>query len=356
MIKNVVFMGTPDFATGTLQALIESEQYHVQAVFSQPDKPKGRSKALVMTPVKAVAVEAGIPVYQPERIRDPQWRETLAGLNPDVIVVVAFGQIIPKTILELPKHGCINVHASLLPKYRGAAPIQWAVIDGEKESGVTTMQMDAGLDTGDMILKETVTLAPDETGGSLFDKLSAVGAGLLIRTLDAINDGTVQFEKQPEESPTPYAGMLAKKDGEIDWTKSAAQIECLIRGLNPWPSAYTKYRGKTLKLWAAVAEAAPDTAVNDCESVHDAGSAAKTDRDACGNLDNWKNSAARMQPRCGMAVEVTKTTLKIMTGDGLLSITELQPEGKKRMTADAFLRGYPVECNELFGADASDCR
>lgn len=314
MIKNVVFMGTPDFAVGTLRALIEAPQYHVQAVFTQPDKPKGRGKAMQMTPVKEVAAESGITVYQPVRIREPQWEEVLKELAPDVIVVVAFGQLIPKNILNLPKYGCINVHASLLPKYRGAAPIQWAVINGEKESGVTTMRMDEGLDTGDMIMKETVTLDENETGGSLFDKLSAVGASLLIRTLDAISAGTAQYEQQPKESPTSYAAMFTKKDGEIDWTKSAKQIECLIRGLNPWPSAYTKYRGKTLKLWTA----------GSCEADH---------------VDNLPGTVA----------EVTKTSLKIATGDGLLSIEELQPEGKKRMTIDAFLRGYPVECGELFG-------
>lgn len=307
-------MGTPDFAVGTLQALIDCDRYQVQAVFTQPDKPKGRGKAVQMTPVKEVAVEAGIPVYQPVKIREPEYVEILKELNPDAIVVVAFGQIIPKTILELPEYGCINVHGSLLPLYRGAAPIQWAVINGDKESGVTTMRMDEGLDTGDMILKETVVLAEDETGGSLFDKLSAAGASLLIKTLDAINDGTATYEKQPAESPTPYAAMLNKKDGAVDWNKSASEIECLIRGLNPWPSAYTKYRGKTLKLWAAKVE---------------------------------EDQAQNFQP--GMAAEVTKTSLQIQTGEGLLSITELQPEGKKRMAVDAFLRGYPVEQGEMFG-------
>lgn len=314
MVKNVVFMGTPDFAVGTLQGLIDCERYHVQAVFTQPDKPKGRGKAVQMTPVKEVAVAAGIPVYQPMKIREPGYFEILKELNPDAIIVVAFGQIIPKSILELPEHGCINVHASLLPMYRGAAPIQWAVINGDKESGVTTMRMDEGLDTGDMIMKETVLLAEDETGGSLFDKLSTTGASLLIRTLDAINEGTAVYEKQPADSPTAYAAMLNKKDGAVDWTKSAEEIECLIRGLNPWPSAYTKYRGKTLKLWAA-------------------------------KVEGGENVQAQM----GTAAEVTKTSLKIQTGKGLLSVTELQPEGKKRMTVDAFLRGYPVEEGEVFG-------
>lgn len=315
MIKNVVFMGTPDFAVGTLQALLDCERYQVQAVFTQPDKPKGRGKAMQMTPVKEVAVAAGIPVYQPVKIRETEYVEILKELKPDAIVVVAFGQLIPKVILELPEHGCINVHASLLPMYRGAAPIQWAVINGDKESGVTTMRMDEGLDTGDMILKETVTLAENETGGSLFDKLSATGAELLIKTLDAINEGTAVYEKQPQESTTAYAAMLTKKDGLVDWNRSAAELECLIRGLNPWPSAYTRYRGKTLKLWAAEVEAQGQT--------------------------------EKVQP--GMAAEVTKTTLKIQTGDGLLSITELQPEGKKRMAVDAFLRGYPVEVGEKLG-------
>ena len=318
-MKNVVFMGTPDFAVGTLQALIDSEKYHVQAVFTQPDKPKGRGGAVQMSPVKELALTAGIPVCQPAKIREPEWVEKLKELNPDVIVVVAFGQIIPPSILELPLHGCINVHASLLPLYRGAAPIQWAVINGDKESGVTTMRMDAGLDTGDMILKETVPRAEDETGGSLFDKLSAVGAKLLIRTLDALGDGTAALTKQPEESPTPYASMLTKKDGLIDWSTDAIKIERLIRGLNPWPSAFTKYRGKTLKIWSAETQQ-QDTDIAKPENILP-----------------------------GTAVQVTKTSLKIQTGNGLLSIKELQPEGKKRMPVDAFLRGYPVTPGEQLG-------
>lgn len=321
MIKKVVFMGTPDFAVGTLQALLDEERYQVEAVFTQPDKPKGRGKAMQMTPVKELAVSAGVPVFQPVKIRESKWIDTLRELQPDVIVVVAFGQIIPQAILELPAYGCINVHASLLPAYRGAAPIQWAVINGEKESGVTTMRMDAGLDTGDMILKEIVPLSAQETGGSLFDKLSAVGAQLLLRTLSALEDGTAEFEKQPPESPTPYAGMLTKKDGLIDWTKGARELECLIRGLNPWPSAYTKYRGRTLKIWAADAKA--DTTVGD---------------------------AANAAARPGTAVVVTKDSLGIQTGSGVLFIRELQLEGKKRMAVDAFLRGYPVEAGERFGA------
>lgn len=335
MIQKVVFMGTPDFAVGTLEALVR-EGYEVLAVFSQPDKPKGRKKELAPTPVKAAAERFGLPVYQPERIRDPKWLTVLQDLNPDVIVVVAFGQLIPRAILELPKYGCINVHASLLPKYRGAAPIQWAVINGEEESGVTTMRMDAGLDTGDMILKETVRLDEKETGGSLFEKLSAVGAQLLVRTLKCVGDGTVVYEKQPEESPTPYAAMLKKEMGRIDWTKCAREIECLIRGLDPWPSAYTIYRGKTLKLWAAAV-------------VEDQAADLKRSSDL--SLQGKTNTAeGRLREElCGTVAFVSKQALWIRTGSGLLSLREVQPEGKKRMTIDAFLRGYPVETGELLG-------
>lgn len=315
MIEKVVFMGTPDFAVGTLQTLIDSGRYHVKAVFTQPDKPKGRGKTMQMTPVKEVAVNAGIPVYQPRRIRDDESYEILKKIAPDAIIVVAFGQIIPERILNLPRYGCINVHASLLPRYRGAAPIQWAVLQGEKETGVTTMRMDAGLDTGDMIRKTVVPLDPKETGGSLFDKLSAAGAELLTETLDAISAGTASYEKQPAESPTPYASMLKKEMGRIDWTKSAGEIDCLIRGLNPWPSAYTTWRGKMLKLW----EAEPE-----------------------------ESAASEGQGVPGTVAEVTKKTLKIYTGKGLLSVRELQIEGKKRMPVDAFLRGYPVETGERF--------
>ncbi|MDO4297482.1 MAG: methionyl-tRNA formyltransferase [Lachnospiraceae bacterium] len=340
MIKNVVFMGTPDFAVGTLKELIASEKYHVQAVFSQPDKPRGRGKALQMTPVKEAAVQAGIPVYQPKRIREEESLRILRELQPDAIVVVAFGQMIPESILNLPPHGCINVHASLLPKYRGAAPIQWAVLNGEEESGVTTMRMDAGLDTGDMILKTVVRLDPQETGGSLFDRLSEAGAKLLIQTLDAINDGTAVYEKQPEESPTEYAAMLTKAQGRIDWTKSAREIECLIRGMNPWPSAYTGYRGKTLKLWRAAAEP-DDEAAEKCTET------AAFDLLEQENTEAEADHAEKNDTRPGCVVEVTKHTLKIQTGDGILSILELQPEGKKRMETDAFLRGYPVTAGDI---------
>ncbi len=305
-------MGTPDFAVGSLQALLDAK-YNVVAVFTQPDKPKGRGGKMQMTPVKELAVSAGIPVYQPQKIREPENLELLKELNPEVIVVAAFGQIIPKTILDLPKYGCVNVHASLLPAYRGAAPIQWSVINGDKESGVTTMKMGVGLDTGDMIMKTVVPLAADETGGSLFDKLTDAGAKLLIDTLVALEDGTAEFTPQPEESTTPYAAMLTKEMGRIDWTKSAVSIERLIRGMNPWPSAYTFLGDKQMKIWVAAVEE--------------------------GNSD-----AAP-----GTVLEAGKDVLRVQTGDGVLRILELQLAGKKRMDTGAFLRGFNMEAASVLG-------
>ena len=243
----IVYMGTPDFAVPPLAALVKNG-YEVAAVVTQPDKPKGRGKTLLPTPVKEEAMKHEIPVYQPLKVRDSEFVETLKELAPDMIIVAAFGQIIPKTILDMPKYGCLNIHASLLPKYRGAAPIQQAVIDGEKESGVTIMKMGVGLDTGDMIMKTEVPLAEDETGGSLHDKLAKAGAKLCVETLKALEDKTATWETQGE-SPTAYAKMLDKKLGDIDWSKSAKAIECLIRGLNPWPSAYTDWNGKVMKIW-----------------------------------------------------------------------------------------------------------
>ena len=241
-------MGTPDFAVWTLKAIIEAG-HDVAAVVTQPDKPRGRSKSLVFSPVKEEAVAHGITVLQPERARDEAFVEELRTYNADVIVVVAFGQLLPASIINMPRYGCINVHASLLPKYRGASPIQWAVIDGCEYSGVTTMKMDEGLDTGDMISKIVVPIAKDETGGTLFDKLAEAGAKLLVETLPHIFDGTAVYEKQPEESPTPYAGMITKQMGLINFGKSAEELERLVRGLNPWPSAFTFWNGKTLKVW-----------------------------------------------------------------------------------------------------------
>lgn len=299
----VIFMGTPDFSVGALKALAENG-YEIAGVVTQPDKPRGRGKASAMTPVKEAALELGLTVYQPARVREQSFMDTVRALNPDVIVVSAFGQIIPKALLELPRYGCVNIHASLLPKYRGAAPIQWAVMDGEPVSGVTIMQMDEGLDTGDMLAKTEVPLEPDETGGSLFDKLSRAGADLLIRTLPALEQGTLTPEKQPLESPTAYARMIRKEDGRIDWNLEAEAIERRIRGLNPWPSAYTELTGKILKIWRA--EVLP------------------------------KESGQAP----GTVTEAGKGGFCVQTGKGVLRLLEVQLEGKKRMDAQAFLRGF----------------
>ena len=314
----IVYMGTPDFAVAPLAALVKNG-YEVEAVITQPDKPKGRGKTMMPTPVKEEALKHDIPVLQPVKVRDPEFVEKLAEIAPDIIVVAAFGQIIPKSILEMPKFGCINIHASLLPKYRGAAPIQQAVIDGEKESGVTTMQMDAGLDTGDMLLKTVVPLDEKETGGSLFDKLSKAGADLLLKTLDALENGTVTPQKQGE-SPTAYAKMLTKDMGAIDWNRPAKELERLIRGLNPWPSAFTHLNGKMLKIWDA--------------DVY-------TKEQAEAEFPEYSTDFKGAEP--GQIAAVLPHTFFIGCGKDLLKVNEVQAEGKKRMTSDAFLRGSRLE-------------
>lgn len=301
----IIFMGTPDFSVGTLEALVEAGHEVVLAV-TQPDKPKGRGKEVSFSPVKEKALELGIPVFQPRKIREPESLQELGRYEADAMVVIAFGQILPREILDMTRYGCINVHASLLPKYRGAAPIQWAVIEGEKVSGVTTMQMDEGIDTGDMIEKTEVVLDAKETGGSLHDKLAKAGAELCVSTLDKIEKGTAVFTRQ-EESPTAYARQLDKKLGEIDWSLAAEKTERLIRGLNPWPSAYTMWEDRIMKLWEA-------------EVVQeDSGQAP------------------------GTIVRVDKKAFYVQTGKGLLKVLALQIPGKKRMETDAFLRGYHLE-------------
>lgn len=310
----IIFMGTPDFAVGTLEALHEAG-HEITLVVSQPDRPKGRGHAMQPTPVKEAAERLGLPVYQPAKVKEAT--ELLEQTEADVMVVAAFGQLIPSKILHMKKYGCINVHASLLPSYRGAAPIQWAVINGEKESGVTIMQMNEGLDTGDMLAKVVVPLDPQETGGSLFDKLSIAGAKLCAETLERMEKGEIQPEPQGE-SPTPYASMLKKTMGSIDWTKDAMSIERLVRGLNPWPSAYTTWNGKTMKIWR-------------CQVLPDHEGTAK------GN--------------CGEIVEVTKHAMIVQTGNGRLALQEIQLAGKARMETSAFLRGYPVACGTILKAE-----
>ena len=243
----IVFMGTPDFASGALEALIAAG-HEITAVYTQPDKPKGRGKEVQMTPVKVVALEHGIPVYQPRRIREAEEVEILRQIPADIFVVAAFGQILSQEILDMPKFGCVNIHASLLPKYRGAAPIQWAVIDGEEKTGVTIQQMNAGIDTGDILYTKEYVLDPKETGASLFDKLMVIGAEAIVEALPLIEAGRITPIPQNEAEAT-HAAKLTKQLGEMDFSKSAAELERLVRGLNSWPSAYTFFRGKQLKIW-----------------------------------------------------------------------------------------------------------
>ena len=263
-------------------------------------------------PVKEKALEYGIPVYQPVKVREPSFIEQMKGWEPDAIIVAAFGQILPKTVLDLPRYGCINVHASLLPKYRGAAPIQWVIINGEKETGITIMFMDIGLGTGDMLKKAVVPIEEKETGESLHDKLAALGGPLILKTLEELENGTAVRTKQ-DDTQSCYAKMLTKSLGDIDWSQSAVQIERLIRGLNAWPSAYTKWEDKTLKIWAADV------------------------------IDGNREGAA-----AGEVVERQKKALIVQTGEGRLSLKEVQLQGKKRMEIDVFLRGYPIMEGTVF--------
>lgn len=307
----VIFMGTPDFSVGTLEALVEAGHEVVLAV-TQPDKPKGRGKEMQFTPVKECALKYHIPVYQPARVREPECIEELRKYEADIMVVVAFGQILPKEILEMTTYGCVNVHASLLPKYRGAAPIQWSIIDGEEVTGVTTMQMNEGLDTGDMLLKVEIPIEEKETGGSLHDKLAEAGAKLCVETLEGLEEGAITPIPQGETT-TSYAKMLDKQLGNIIWSKSAKEIERLIRGLSPWPSAYTNWNDKIMKIWDAA-----------CVGYH-----------------------AQTEP--GAIVKVNKDSFFVQTGNGTLEVRELQIPGKKRMDAGAFLRGYQVKEGEMLG-------
>ena len=314
----VVFMGTPEFAVPTLEALIA--HHEVIAVVTQPDKPKGRGKAMACPPVKETAMAHDIPVYQPVRVREESFVGTLRELQPDVIVVVAFGQILPESILNIPPYGCINVHASLLPRYRGAAPMQWAIINGEEETGITTMYMAKGLDTGDIIDTVVIPIDPKETGETLHDKLSAAGGKLTLQTLEELEAGTAKRIPQ-DDAKSSYAGMLTRELGEIDWTKSAVEIERLIRGLNSWPSAYTYLHGKTLKIWDA------DVAQSDAR----------------------QEETALSKTAPGTVTAVKKDCFYVQTGDGQLKVNEVQLQGKKRMSVQAFLLGNRIEKGLVYG-------
>lgn len=309
----IVYMGTPDFAVEPLEAIIKAG-YEVTAVVTQPDKQKGRGKEVKMTPVKECALRHGIPVFQPVKIKEPEAVAELEKYQADLFVVAAFGQLLSEEILNMPEYGCINIHASLLPAYRGAAPIQWAVLNGEKESGVTIMQMDKGLDTGDMLLKRSVELSPTETGDSLHDKLMHLGAELIVEALSKLEKGELVPEKQKDELSS-YAKKLTKAMGQIDWSKDAVSLERWIRGLNSWPSAYTFFGGRTLKIWEAqVAE---------------------------------ENGAQKAEP--GQVVSVSREGFTVACGQGALQILSLQLEGKKRVLTREFLLGYQVEPGMILG-------
>ena len=306
-------MGTPDFAVAPLEAMIEAG-YEIAAVVTQPDKQKGRGKEIQMTPVKECAVSYGIPVLQPVRLREQEAVNELRQYQADLFVVAAFGQILSEEILTMPKFGCVNIHASLLPKYRGAAPIQWVILNGEKETGVTIQQMAKGIDTGDMLMKTVVPIAPKETGASLHDKLMEAGAELILKVLPLIQEGKLIPEKQREEEAS-HTARLTKSMGKMDWSRDAASLERLVRGLNSWPSAYTTYKGKTLKLWET-----------DVEQV-----------------------TADALP--GTVVQVEKDFFDVAAGEGTLRVREVQLEGKRRMTVRDFLLGYDIAVGMRLGEE-----
>lgn len=307
----IIYMGTPDFAVAPLEAILKAG-YEVTAVVTQPDRQKGRGREVQYSPVKECALSYGIPVLQPLKIKEKDAVEELRKYPADIFVVAAFGQLLSEEILNMPRLGCINIHASLLPAYRGAAPIQWCVINGEEKTGVTIMQMAKGMDTGDILLQKEVVLDEKETGGSLFDRLMETGAELIVEVLPKIEAGELTPVVQKEELAT-YAGKITKDMGNIDFAKSAVTIERLIRGLNPWPSAFTHYKGKILKIWEA-------------DVVSE-----------CANAEN---------PVPGTVIAMDKESFTLATGEGALRIRSLQPEGKKRMSCAEFMRGYEVKVGE----------
>ncbi|KRT66475.1 MAG: fmt, methionyl-tRNA formyltransferase, methionyl-tRNA formyltransferase [Candidatus Dadabacteria bacterium CSP1-2] len=305
----IIFMGTPEFAVPSLRALVDSGD-EVVAVVTQPDKPKGRGLEVAPPPTKVLAERHGIPVLQPAKIKTEEFFNELKKFNPDLICVAAYGKILPKNILDLPHYGCINVHASLLPKYRGAAPINWAIIRGEKVTGITTMKMDEGMDTGDMLLKKEVPIEDEDTGETLSEKLSEIGARLLIETIRLLKEG--QLNPIPQDhSQANYAPMLKKEDGKIDWQKSAEEIRNLIRGALPWPSAYTNLEGKLLKI--------------------------------------YKVRLAGGEGKPGEVIKSESGILRVATGKGALDILKLQIEGGKKLETQVFLRGRRIEEGMVLG-------
>lgn len=325
----LVFMGTPDFAVGALEAIIKAG-HDVRAVYTQPDKPKGRSGQMQFSPVKECALKYSIPVYQPERIKSKESVEELKLIDADIFVVAAFGQILSKEILGLPRFGCVNIHASLLPKYRGASPINWCILEGESRTGITIMQMNEGCDTGDILAQCVVPIEPKETGGSLFEKLGRAGAELIVDTLPKIERGELTPIVQNESEAT-HVGKLDKAMGRIDFSRDAASIERLVRGLNPWPSAYTRIMGKTLKIW-------------DCDVINDEALQEET-------LQEEKLQLEAVT-ECGTVIAVSKDYFDIKCGVGAVRVREVQLEGKKRMDSRTFLLGYHMERGMKCGMEA----
>jgi len=316
----IIFMGTPDFAVVPLEEIYKAG-HEIVLIVTQPDKPRGRSGKLVPSPVKKWAIEHNIEVFQPKRIRDEEAVNYLSKIECDIAVVAAFGQILPKSILDMPRFGCINVHASLLPKYRGAAPIQWTILNGEKKSGVTIMQMGEGLDDGDMLLTREVILDGTETGGSLFDDLAQLGGKAVVEALELIEQGSINPVKQDESAAT-HVSMINKELGRINWSDAAERIERYVRGLNPWPSAYSSFKGKNLKIWRS--HVVPSEEL-DSKGVNPA------------------------DYKAGQVCFVNKKCVFVATGDGVLSLDEIQLEGKKRMEIAPFLLGNDVLLGEELG-------
>ena len=306
--KRILFMGTPDFAEVSLKKLID-EKFNVVGVVTQPDKPKGRGHKLVFPPVKETALANNLPVFQPEKLKNGELKEVLDELKPEIIIVVAYGKILPEYVLDYPEYGCINVHGSLLPKYRGAAPIQWAVIDGEETTGVTTMLMDKGLDTGDMLLTVETKIGENETSAELFDRLSVMGAELLVKTITELN--SITPKKQNEDEAT-YASIIKKEMAEIDWSKSSKEVLNLVRGMNSWPMAYTFYNNEAVKIISALP----------CEEK-------ETTPGEIKGLDKGKG-------------------LKVSCGDGTIYVKEVQFAGKKRMDIEDYLRGNEIQTGGFF--------
>jgi methionyl-tRNA formyltransferase len=307
----IVFMGTPDFAVPSLEALLKSKD-DIVGVVTQPDRPKGRGQVLTPSPIKQVALREHIPVLQPTKMKDPEFLAALASWKPDLIAVAAFGRILPPVILSLPPKGCINVHGSLLPKYRGAGPIQWAIINGERETGITTMLMDEGMDTGAVLMKEKIAITPDDTAGSLSPRLAELGGRLLVETLTRLKAGTLTPQVQDHDQAT-MAPLLKKEDGVIDWTLSATAIANRIRGLTPWPGAYTFLGADRWMLYRAVALSEPSA-----------------------------------EPP-GRITAVTKDAIHVATGEGVLAVKELQPANSRRMTVAQYLAGHPIQAGVQLG-------